>query len=164
LAASELTEAHLVPSATPNTVPYLLLAGAVHFRSIFQAEWLDYNPHKIRLATRLLNLLLWQVSNLLPRVALYKDPGGIVRVRAEGDNSLPVLLCPITARGRGEKMLVHAGFDIEGFDKRGNQKFVLDISHINEAAAGRVNVPAQRLKGMLAAVEMLRYFQRGRHR
>jgi hypothetical protein len=161
LAASQLTTPHLVPwPYLPHSVPYLLLAGAVYFRSIFEVEWLAFDSQKIQRATRLINRMLWQVSGFLPKVELFKDGGGAIRVRAEGDHSLPVLVCPITTLGRGEKMLVKLGFDIEGYDKWGNKKFVLDVSTINEAAAGRANVPHWRLTATQAAVELLRNCQR----
>lgn len=161
LAASELTHSHLVPSPyAPHSVPYLLLAGVVYFRSIFEVEWLAFESQKIRRATRLINRLLWQISNYLPEVELYKDADKAIRARTRGDHSLPVLVCPITTLGRGEKMLVNAGFDIEGYDKYGNKKFVLDMSCMNEAATGRESLSTRRLTATRAAVELLRNCQR----
>jgi hypothetical protein len=109
LAISELTKSHLVSwPLAPHSVPFLLLGGVVYFRSIFEADRLAFDSQKPLRATRLINLLLWHIAGFVPRVELYRDGDGVLRVRVQGDHSLPILVCPISALGRGEKMLITA--------------------------------------------------------
>jgi len=160
---SELTEYHIVsyPYAM-NSIPHVLLTGAVHFPAIFEKDRFAFNRNRLSRAARVINLLLDHIACYVPLIELYKDDKGTMRVASQGAYPLPTLVCYIPHVGMGEQLLDKAGFDFAGFDKRRNLRFVLNVSDVNDGAFDRSVISRDRLMALRNSVALLARTQRKR--